>query len=32
MQKGEIIERGKHNELINQNGLYKKLVELQEVK
>jgi ATP-binding cassette, subfamily B, bacterial MsbA len=32
LQKGEIIERGKHDELINQNGLYKKLVELQEVK
>ncbi len=32
LQKGEIIERGKHEELINQKGLYKKLVDLQEVK
>jgi len=29
MQEGEIIEQGKHNELIEQNGLYKKLVDLQ---
>lgn len=29
MQKGEIIEQGKHNELIAKNGMYKKLVEMQ---
>lgn len=32
MQKGEIIERGKHDELLAHNGLYKKLVDMQEVK
>lgn len=32
LQKGEIAERGTHDELILQNGIYKKLVELQEVK
>lgn len=32
LQKGTIAERGKHEELIAQNGIYKKLVELQEVK
>ncbi len=32
MQKGEIIERGKHDELIAKNGLYKRLVDMQEVK
>lgn len=32
LQKGKIVERGTHNELINQNGFYKKLVEMQEVK
>lgn len=29
MQKGEIIERGKHAELLNKNGVYKKLFDLQ---
>ncbi|MEO6730671.1 MAG: ABC transporter ATP-binding protein [Ferruginibacter sp.] len=31
LQKGEIIERGTHDELIEQNGFYKKLVEMQEI-
>ena len=29
LQKGEIVERGKHNDLINQKGLYARLVDLQ---
>lgn len=29
MQKGEIVEQGKHQELISKNGVYKKLVEMQ---
>ena len=29
MQKGEIAEQGKHNELIAKNGIYKKLVDMQ---
>lgn len=32
LDKGRIAERGTHSELINSNGLYKKLVELQQVK
>ncbi len=32
LQKGEIAERGSHDNLIAQNGLYRKLVEMQEVK
>lgn len=32
LQKGEIVERGTHDQLIEQNGFYKKLVEMQEVK
>ena len=32
LQKGEIIERGKHNELINNKGLYSHLCELQNFK
>jgi subfamily B ATP-binding cassette protein MsbA len=32
LQKGEIVERGTHDELINQNGFYKRLVDMQEVK
>jgi subfamily B ATP-binding cassette protein MsbA len=32
LQKGEIIERGTHDSLILQNGFYKKLVEMQEIK
>lgn len=31
LQKGKIVERGTHEELISQNGFYKKLVEMQEV-
>lgn len=29
LQKGEIMEQGKHQELLNKNGIYKKLVEMQ---
>jgi subfamily B ATP-binding cassette protein MsbA len=29
MHQGEIVEQGKHEELLNQNGTYKKLVEMQ---
>jgi ATP-binding cassette, subfamily B, bacterial MsbA len=32
LQKGEIVERGTHDTLIAQNGFYKKLVDMQEVK
>lgn len=32
LQKGEIVERGTHDLLITQNGFYRKLVEMQEVK
>lgn len=32
LQKGRIVERGKHDELIVQDGIYRKLVEMQEVK
>ena len=32
LQKGKIVERGTHAELINQNGFYKRLVDMQEVK
>lgn len=32
LQKGQIVERGKHEELIQQKGFYRKLVEMQEVK
>ncbi|MEJ0101840.1 MAG: ATP-binding cassette domain-containing protein [Bacteroidota bacterium] len=32
LQKGKIVERGSHDELISQNGFYRKLVEMQEVK
>lgn len=32
LQKGQIVERGTHSSLIEQNGFYKKLVEMQEVK
>lgn len=31
MQKGKIIEQGNHQELINKNGTYKKLVEMQQL-
>ena len=29
LKKGEIIERGKHNELLSKNGEYRKLYDLQ---
>ncbi len=32
LQKGEIVERGTHESLISQNGFYKRLVEMQEVR
>jgi ATP-binding cassette, subfamily B, bacterial MsbA len=32
LQKGEIVERGTHDNLLLQNGFYKKLVDMQEVK
>jgi subfamily B ATP-binding cassette protein MsbA len=32
LQRGKIVERGNHEELIALNGFYKKLVEMQEVK
>jgi subfamily B ATP-binding cassette protein MsbA len=32
LQKGEIAERGSHDQLIAMNGIYKKLVDMQEVK
>ena len=32
LEKGKIMERGTHNELIAKNGLYKKLVDMQQVK
>lgn len=32
LQKGKIVQRGTHDELLEQKGLYRKLVEMQEVK
>jgi subfamily B ATP-binding cassette protein MsbA len=32
LQKGEIVERGNHENLLAQGGYYKKLIEMQEVK
>jgi subfamily B ATP-binding cassette protein MsbA len=32
LQKGEIVERGTHDQLLLQNGMYRRLVEMQEVK
>ncbi len=32
LQKGKIVERGTHDQLLAQNGFYRKLVEMQEVK
>lgn len=32
LQKGKIVERGNHDELIRQNGFYKRLVDMQELK
>ena len=32
LQKGEIVERGTHDSLIKQNGFYKRLVDMQEVR
>ena len=32
LQHGSIVERGTHEQLVNQNGFYKKLVEMQEIR
>ena len=32
LQKGEVVERGTHDQLVAQNGYYKRLVEMQEVR
>jgi len=32
LQKGDIVERGNHDDLLAQNGYYRKLIEMQEVK
>jgi len=32
LQKGTIVERGTHEELVSQNGFYKKLVDMQEIR
>ncbi len=32
LQKGKIVERGNHEELLSQNGFYKRLVDMQEVR
>ena len=32
LQKGSIVERGTHEELVDQNGFYKKLVDMQEIR
>jgi ATP-binding cassette, subfamily B, bacterial MsbA len=32
LQKGEIVERGTHDQLVDLNGFYRKLVDLQEVR
>jgi subfamily B ATP-binding cassette protein MsbA len=32
LQKGTIVERGTHEELVSQNGFYKRLVEMQEIR
>jgi subfamily B ATP-binding cassette protein MsbA len=32
LQKGKIVERGTHDFLMRQNGFYKRLVDMQEVK
>ena len=32
LQQGAIVERGTHEELVSQNGFYKKLVDMQEIK
>ena len=32
LQKGSIVERGTHDELVAKSGFYKRLVDLQEVK
>jgi len=32
LQKGEIAERGSHDELLQRNGIYRKLIDMQEVK
>ena len=32
LQKGKIVERGNHEQLLSQNGFYKRLVDMQEVR
>jgi subfamily B ATP-binding cassette protein MsbA len=32
LQKGEITERGTHDELLSKGGIYKRLIDMQEVK
>jgi subfamily B ATP-binding cassette protein MsbA len=32
LQKGEIAERGTHDELLSKGGMYKRLIDMQEVK
>jgi ABC-type multidrug transport system fused ATPase/permease subunit len=32
LEQGEVVERGSHSGLISKNGVYKKLVEMQQVK
>ena len=32
LQKGKIVERGTHEQLMGENGFYRKLVEMQEVR
>jgi subfamily B ATP-binding cassette protein MsbA len=32
LQKGKIVERGSHDQLLAQNGFYRKLVDMQEVR
>jgi len=32
LQQGSIVERGTHEELVSQNGFYKKLVDMQEIR
>jgi len=32
LEKGKIVERGNHNTLMALNGMYKKLIDMQEVK
>jgi subfamily B ATP-binding cassette protein MsbA len=32
LQRGEIVQRGTHTQLLQQEGMYKRLIEMQEVK